>query len=82
MQTTHQPRPNVADQLERLTPRFDQLTHRARLGPLTPALYHELEAEAQAIAAALVAAFRGACAEPRRINPPLYVSADGRSAGW
>ena len=24
-----QPRPNLADQLERLTPRFDELTHRA-----------------------------------------------------
>ena len=79
MQTTHQPRPNVADQLERLTPRFDQLTHRARLGPLTPALYNELETEALALAAELVAAFRG---PPRRFNPPLFVSEDGKSAGW
>jgi hypothetical protein len=77
--TTHQPRPNVADQLERLTPRFDQLTHRARLGPLTPRLYNELEAEAQAIAAEMVAAFRGPV---RPINPPLVVSKDGNSAGW
>ncbi|TCP33259.1 hypothetical protein [Sphingomonas sp. BK235] len=28
---TPQPRPNVADQLERFTPRFDELVHRARL---------------------------------------------------
>jgi hypothetical protein len=79
VQTTHQPRSNVADQLERLTPRFDQLTYRARLGPLTPPLYHELEAEAQALAADLIAAFRG---RPRRFNPPLVVSEDGNSAGW
>lgn len=77
---TAQARPNVADQLESLTDRFDSLTHRARLGDLTPRQFDELESEAQAIAADLVAIFRGRRANPT--NPPLYVSADGRTAAW
>ncbi len=74
------PDPNLADQLERITPRFDALTHRARLGGITPHDLHEMESEAQAIAADLVAAFRGRRANP--INPPRYVSADGTKATW
>lgn len=74
-----QPSSNLADQLERITPRFDALTQRARLGG-TPNDLHEMEAEAQSIAADMVAAFRG-----RRDNPthrPRYVSADGTKAMW
>lgn len=75
-----QARSNVPDQLERLSDRFDVLTHRARLGEMTPKLFEELETDAQAIAADLVAIFRGRQARPT--NPPLYVSADGTKAAW
>lgn len=77
---TDQARPTIADQLEGITDRFDTLTHRARLGRLTPAAYDELEADAQAIAADLVATFRGR--RPNPTNPPLYVSRDGTKAAW
>jgi hypothetical protein len=78
-----QPRPNLADQLERITPRFDELTQRARLGVdrgIPARELHELEDLAQGIARDLVAPFRGAGARP--VNPPVYVSADGTKAGW
>lgn len=73
-------RPDLADQLEALTPRFDRLTQRARLEPRTHHVLHELEEEAQAIARDLVAPFRGPSARP--CHPPRYVSADGRKAAW
>lgn len=74
-----QARPTIADQLESITGRFDTLTHRARLGRLTPAEYDELEEDAQAIAHSLLEVFRA-----RRIptNPPLFVSRDGTKAAW
>lgn len=75
-----QSRPTMADQLERITPRLDALTQRARLGGLRPHDYHELETEAQAIASDLVAAFRGPRAAS--LHPPLYVSRDGTKAAW
>lgn len=53
-----QARSNVPDQLERLSDRFDVLTHRARLCDMTPKLFEELEADAQAIAADVAAIFR------------------------
>lgn len=77
---TAQARPNVADQLERLTDRFDRLTQRARLGDLTPDQFNELEGEAQAIAADLVVIFRGRPATPT--NPPIWVSPDGTRMAW
>ncbi len=77
---TAQAHPKLADQLERLTDRFDTLTHRARLGDVCPRQYDELESEAQAIAADLVAVFRGRPTTPT--NPPLYVSRDGTKAAW
>ncbi len=77
---TAQARSNLADQLERLTDRFDRLTHRARLGNPTPDQFDEMESEAQAIAADLVAPFRGRRANPT--HPPLYVSRDGTRAAW
>lgn len=82
-QQAAQSRPNLADQLERITPRFDELTHRARLGEergRTPAELHELEEMAQAIVRDVLAPFRGAGARPA--NPPLHVSADGTRAIW
>ena len=77
-----QPRPNLADQLERITPRFDELTQRARLGAdrISAAELHELEEMAQGIARDLIVPFRGADARP--VNPPVYLSADGMRAGW
>lgn len=75
-----QPRPSLADQLERITPRFDALTQRARLGNLSPADFNELEEQAQSIAHDVVAPFRGAGARP--VATPLYVSADGTKARW
>lgn len=78
-----QSRPNLADQLERITPRFDELTHRARLGAergIPPAELHELEEIAQGIARDIVAPFRGRGAQP--VNPPLWTSADGNRSAW
>lgn len=75
-----QARSNVPDQLENITDRFDALTHRARLGDMTPRLFEELETDAQAIAADLVEIFRDRPARPT--NPPLYVSADRTKAAW
>lgn len=79
-----QPCSKLADQLERITSRFDELTHRARLGAVSrqahAELLHDLEELAQGIAGDLVAIFRGAGA--RVVNPPLHVSADGTKAAW
>lgn len=71
---------NLADQLERITPRFDELTQRVRLGVLSSDDYNVLEEQAQGIARDLLAAFRGSAT--RAARPPLYVSADGTKAGW
>jgi hypothetical protein len=77
---TAQSRPSLADQLERITPRFDALTQRARLGNLTHADFNELEEQAQTIARDLVAPFRGRGSRP--VAAPLHVSADGTKASW
>jgi hypothetical protein len=71
---TSQPRPTVADQLERLTSRFDQLTYRARLAPLSQRDYDALEEAAQLLASDLRAVFRGRSV-PR--NPPLLITEEG-----
>lgn len=75
-----QPNSNLADQLERITPRFDELTQRARLGIDSADQYNELEELAQGIARDLLEPFRGTAG--RAARPPLYVSADGTKAGW
>ncbi len=75
-----QPNSNLADQLERITPRFDELTQRVRLGVVSSDDYNVLEEQAQGIARDLLAAFRGSVT--RAVRPPLYVSADGTKAGW
>ncbi|MBE2990878.1 hypothetical protein IFR23_02500 [Sphingomonas sp. CFBP 13603] len=75
-----QPNSNLADQLERITPRFDELTQRARLGVVSSDDYNVLEEMAQGIASDLLTAFRGGA--PRAARPPLYVSADGTKAVW
>ncbi len=69
------PRPTVADQLERFTPRFDELIHRARLATST-ADFEDLEETATAIARDLRAVFR----RPTPRAAPLFVSADGKGA--
>ncbi|MES3109643.1 hypothetical protein [Sphingomonas aurantiaca] len=71
---------NLADQLERITPRFDELTQRVRLGVVSSDDYNVLEEQAQGIARDLLTAFRSSVT--RTARPPLYVSADGTKAGW
>jgi hypothetical protein len=75
-----QPNSNLADQLERITPRFDELTQRARLGGYSTDEYNELEELAQGIARDVLEPFRGTAG--RAARPPLYISADGTKAGW
>ena len=75
-----QPSSNLADQLERITPRFDELTQRARLGVESADDFNQLEELAQGIARDVVAPFRGA--RPPRGNQPLFVSADRTRAAW
>ena len=77
-QPAAQARNDIADQLERVTPQLDTLTHRARLGVNSAAEYDELEAMASAIADAVRAPFRSR----RPSNPPLRISADGTKAIW
>lgn len=69
------PRPNVADQLERFTSRFDELIHRARLATST-ADFDDLEEMATEIGRDLRAVFRS----PTPRAAPLYVTADGNGA--
>ena len=82
MQTTHQPRPNIADQLDRVTPRFDELTYRARLDPITPAELAELQELAHEVAYGILAPFHAKGRPIRLVNPPLVMNADRTSAGW
>lgn len=70
-----QPRPNVADQLERFTPRFDELIHRARLASSTGD-FEDLEESAAAIARDLRAVFRS----PTPRAAPLFITADRNGA--
>lgn len=70
-----QPRPNVTDQLERFTPRFDELIHRARLAT-SQADHDDLEEEAAAIARDLRAVFRS----PTPRAAPLFITADRNGA--
>lgn len=70
-----QPRPNVADQLERLTPRFDELTHRARLATTT-ADFDDLEELAHEFRRDFYAIFR----KPTPRAAPLFITADGHGA--
>jgi hypothetical protein len=67
------------DQLNRLTPRWDDLVRRASLGTRSERELHQLEGDAQAFADELVASFRGPSAR-RPSAAPLRVSADGHSA--
>lgn len=63
----------IADRLDRIVPDFDALIRDARLGhPLSPRAYDALEERAQAIADALIAAFRG---EGARVFPNAPVHA-------
>lgn len=71
MSATPQPRLSAADQLDRLTPRWDELVRRARLAR-SPADYNDVEEEAQALASDVVGAFRRrttSVASPLRISP-------------
>ncbi|MBM7407070.1 MULTISPECIES: hypothetical protein [Sphingomonas] len=82
MVASPQSRPSLADQLERITPRFDDLTQRARLLEERPSAdtVNDLEELAQGIARDIVAPFRGRGAKP--VHSPLHVSADGTKGTW
>lgn len=73
-------RRTIADDLESARDRLEALIRRARYGASSPADFHDQETEAHRIARDLVTPFRGP--EARPVNPPLWVSPDGRSAGW
>lgn len=79
MSATSQRRPLQLDELDRLTPRWDDIVRRASLATRSMNETHELEADAQAFADELVAAFRGRDAR-RPSAAPLRVSPDGHSA--
>jgi hypothetical protein len=72
---TTQPRPNVADQLERLTPRFDELAYRARLAK-TQADVDDIDELVLNFCRDLRAVVRS----PAPKAAPLYVSPDGTGA--
>lgn len=70
----------LLDELERLTDEMDLLLARGRAGIPSHWLMEELADKARGIARRLDAAARGGC-RPLS-NPPVYVSPDGRKAGW
>lgn len=67
-----QPRPTVADQIERLTPQFDDLVRRARL-VVTPSGFDDLEERVHAFNRALRATVR----ERTPHAAPLWVGDNG-----
>lgn len=69
---TPQPRPNVADLLERLTPRFDELVHRSRLVQ-SQSDFDELDEYVHRFCRDMRAAVR----EPTPRNPPLAIFENG-----
>lgn len=78
VEATPQPRPQIADLLDRMTPRWDTIVSRARLGT-RPRDLHDVEELAQRFADDLVAAFRGVDAR-RPSAAPLWISEDGTKA--
>ncbi|NJC33878.1 hypothetical protein GGR88_001352 [Sphingomonas jejuensis] len=76
-----QPRSDLADQLEAITPRFDALTQRARLSApdRDVATYHDLEEMAQAVCRDIMAPFRGG---EQPTAAPLYRSPNGKVVVW
>ncbi|THG40429.1 hypothetical protein [Sphingomonas olei] len=81
MSATSQRRPAQLSELDRLTPRWDDIVRRAALDTRSVRETHQLEEDAQAFADELIAAFRGRNAR-RPSCAPLCVSPDGLSAGW
>ncbi|MEJ8630608.1 hypothetical protein P0F65_13570 [Sphingomonas sp. I4] len=66
--------------MERARDDLEALIRRVRRGARSAAEHNEHETEAHRIARDLVKPFRGP--EARPVAAPLWVSADGRSAGW
>lgn len=79
MPATSERRPAQLDELDRLTPRWDDIVRRATLATRTERETHQLEEDAQTFADELVAAFRGRHAR-RPSAAPLHISSDGLSA--
>lgn len=69
-----------ADHLDLAVRDAEVLARDFRRGARDARHFHELEERAHAVARDILAPFRGAGARP--VNPPLHVSADGRSAAW
>jgi hypothetical protein len=65
---------SVADALEGASSNLDRLIQDRRLGPRNPRQHHDDEERAQAIAARILAAFRGPAAQSA---PPLKVTDRG-----
>lgn len=75
-------RPSIPDQLERASHELDLLIRDARLSPVRHhgERHAALEERAQAIAASIVAPFRG---EQRSSAPPLAMETQGvKSSAW
>jgi hypothetical protein len=78
VEATPQPRQQITDLLDRMTPRWDDIVAQARLGTRQQDL-HAVEELAQRFADDLLVVFRGSGAR-RPSAAPLKVSDDGRSA--
>lgn len=87
--------PSIGDKLGAIVGDFDRLVAKAEegCGNRRPDLWlAEVEAQAQAVAAAILTAVRGKGAkpaqiqihqpEPRLVHPPLLISGDGRRGIW
>lgn len=79
MPATSQRRPAQLNQLDSLTPRWDDIVRRATLDTRSERETHQLEEDAQTFADDLIAAFRGRNAR-RPSAAPLHISSDGLSA--
>ena len=72
--------PSQADRLSRLIDGLLALEERLRLGHPSHRAVEDNDETGRALAAELNAIFAGR--QPRPVNPPLWISQDGRSAWW
>lgn len=73
-------RRHPADDLELAIRDAEDLARALRRGARTAREVEDMEERAHAIAQAIVAPFRGPAARPSAA--PIYISPDGRRAGW
>lgn len=79
--TVAAPRRELGNELDRYVDDLLALVAEVRRGACNHAAVEQHIAEGERIAAGIRAVFRGG-AEPRPCNPPLFLSRDGRTAGW